>query len=56
MTNKVSFFSLDVCWLRLDFETFAIQGPPDALETTGGVCVDTFTVTVSINNFIKNGG
>jgi len=38
---------LDICWLRLDFETFAILGPSNSEEIGGGACVDTFTITVS---------
>ena len=35
--------------LRLDFEQFTTLGPADTVETNGGACVDTFTVTVSYN-------
>ena len=47
---------LDVCKLRLDFESFTIQGTGATTEITtanaattdsGGVCIDTFAVTVS---------
>ena len=38
---------LDVCSLRLDFEMFSIRGPAGTVEAGGGVCDDTFTVTVS---------
>ncbi|XP_059097095.1 uncharacterized protein LOC131891508 isoform X2 [Tigriopus californicus] len=37
--------SSDVCFLRLDLESFVIMGPADTMETEGGVCVDTFTAT-----------
>ena len=38
---------LDVCYLRLDFESFTLLGPSDTTETLGGVCArDTFKVTV----------
>lgn len=37
----------DICWLRLDFEQFTTLGPADTVETTGGACIDTFTVTVN---------
>ncbi len=39
---------LDVCDLRLDFETFSTVGLGDTLETAGtaGMCTDTFIVTV----------
>ena len=33
--------------LRLDFEQFTTLGPADTVETNGGACVDSFTVTVS---------
>lgn len=36
----------DICFLRLDFETFNIRGPADSEETDGGVCMDTLTITV----------
>ena len=41
----------DVCWLRLDFDTFNILGPVDTVEGTatipqGDECRDTFTATV----------
>ena len=39
--------SQDICWLRLDFETFQTLGPSDTIETTGGACADTLTITVS---------
>merc|ERR1712050_19921 len=48
-TNSLSYTiqkcSEDICWLRLDFEQFTTQGPADTVETNGGACVDTFTVT-----------
>ena len=37
-----------VCWLRLDFDTFSLLGTGATTETEGGVCQDTFTVTVSL--------
>ena len=41
-------FISDVCYLRLDFESFTLLGPADAVETGGGACTrDTFKVTVS---------
>ena len=40
------FFS-EICFLRLDFETFTIVGPTLTTEATGAVCTDTFKVTVS---------
>ncbi len=44
------FFSLDICWLRLDFESFTILGTGLTTESNGGFCTDTFKVTVSITN------
>ena len=50
----------DVCWLRLDFESFTLLGPTDSLvnfpagvvgataEFLGGMCADAFKVVVSI--------
>jgi hypothetical protein len=42
----------DICWLRLDFETFSIVGPTTTSEvdapTAGGNCPDQFKVTVEI--------
>ncbi len=43
-------FSLyvDVCSIRLDFETFTLLGASaDTEEAAGGACTDTFQVTVS---------
>ena len=37
----------DICWFRLDFETFTTLGPADTQETSGGKCVDTLTITVT---------
>ncbi len=37
----------DVCWLRLDFESFQILGPATTTEPSGGSCPDTFTATVT---------
>ena len=42
------FLQLDVCWLRLDFETFQILGPSSTTEPAGATsCPDTFIVTVN---------
>ena len=38
----------DICWFRLDFETFTTVGPSTTLETGGGECVDKLTFTVNI--------
>ena len=50
-------FLLDICWLRLDFETFTNQGPALTEEASlvapiGEVstCTDTFTVTSSTSS------
>ncbi len=43
----------DVCFLRLDFETFTTQGPAVTTEIAGGACPDTFAITV-INYLICN--
>ena len=37
----------DVCFFRMDFEQFTLKGPADSIETNGGVCTDTMTVTVN---------
>ena len=35
----------DICWLRLDFETFFISGPRGSDELDGGLCsIDAFNV------------
>ena len=37
----------EVCYLRLDFESFNLLGPSDSVETDGGACSrDSFKVTV----------
>jgi len=56
-TNSISYTinkcSDDICWLRLDFETFNIIGPAlteeaDAVQpASASECTDTFTVTTS---------
>jgi len=39
-------FFPDVCFVRLDFDTFTIQGPAATNEPTNGHnCVDSFVVT-----------
>jgi hypothetical protein len=43
---KVSKVASNICFLRLDFETFTITGPADSKETGGGACsTDTFKIT-----------
>jgi hypothetical protein len=44
------FFSSDVCYLRLDFETFTTVGPTLTTEASGGLCTDSFKVTVTNNS------
>ena len=40
-------FLLDVCYLRLDFEIFTIEGPTTtSTEIGGGICTDSFSVSV----------
>ena len=46
--NFITFFITDVCWLRLDFESFTLQGVADTQELNGGVCLDSFSVSVCI--------
>ncbi len=38
----------DVCFLRLDFETFTLQGAGATNAVDEGTCLDTFMVTVSL--------
>ena len=45
-------FPIDICFLRLDFETFTINGPVDSQEVNGGACTDTFKITVSYSLFL----
>eukprot|EP00095_Tigriopus_kingsejongensis_P012199 maker-scaffold1149_size94623-snap-gene-0.17 protein:Tk12199 transcript:maker-scaffold1149_size94623-snap-gene-0.17-mRNA-1 annotation:"hypothetical protein EAG_02482" len=49
VTYKIQKSAPDVCQLRLDFESFTLRGTGNALEgdgvaSTGGICLDTFTV------------
>ena len=44
--NESSLFS-DVCYLRLDFDTFTILGTGGTTESNGGECQDMFAITVS---------
>ncbi len=37
---------VDVCFLRLDFEAFVLQGVGGTDTINEGVCVDTFMITV----------
>jgi len=54
VTYTIQKCSNDVCWLRLDFEQFSNLGPADTVETTGGACQDSFSVTVSTGQSIPN--
>ena len=49
------FFVADVCFLRLDFEEFSIRGTGGTAQTNEGVCLDTFTVTVSLYGIFDTG-
>ena len=40
-----SFFLVDVCAVRLDFDSFTTMGPSATTEDTGGACTDSFVVT-----------
>lgn len=50
-SKKYLILFADICWLRLDFETFSIVGPTTTTEVTtttaGGNCPDQFRVTVT---------
>ena len=48
--NESSLFS-DVCYLRLDFDTFTILGTGGTTESNGGECQDMFAITVSAIQF-----
>merc|ERR1712156_14566 len=54
ITYTVNKCSDDICWLRLDFETFTMEGPTatdEGATTAGtGACKDTFTVTSSTSS------
>jgi len=47
LSYTVNKCSNDVCWLRLDFEQFTTAGPSLTTEVSGGVCIDSFSVTVN---------
>ena len=54
-------FFIDICQLRLDFETFTLEGPSTTSEGPVGpapatpsdctTCTDSFTVTVSLKTY-----
>jgi len=53
LSYKVSKIASNICYLRLDFETFTIIGPADAAEVMGGKCAsDTFKITNPTMEFI----
>ena len=41
-----------ICDIRLDFDTFTLNGPSDTSETDGGKCQDSLTITTV--NIIKS--
>ena len=45
--NSVLCSPLDVCMLRLDFETFSLDGTGGSNGLLEGTCLDQFTATVS---------
>ena len=53
--NLICILFLDVCYLRLDFEIFTIEGPKTgSTEVGGGECQDSFSVSVRLQlEFIK---
>jgi len=46
-TYTISKCNNDVCFLRLDFETFTTQGPTLTTEANGGQCLDQLAITTS---------
>jgi|688.fasta_scaffold1256250_1 hypothetical protein len=50
-TNISIIFFPDVCYLRLDFETFTTIAPTVSTEATPSSCPDTFKITVSFDTF-----
>ena len=43
----IGFAKIDVCAVRLDFESFTTQGPSATTETNGGECTDSFVGSVN---------
>ena len=42
-----------ICDIRLDFDTFTLNGPSDTSETDGGKCQDSLTITtVNIKSIV----
>ena len=44
-------WKIAICDIRLDFDTFTLNGPSDTSETDGGKCQDSLTITTV--NIIK---
>merc|ERR1719150_1174301 len=44
--------SNNICWLRLDFEQNTIEAPSVTTEASGGLCVDSMTVTTNTGQVI----
>ena len=54
--TKNNFVFSDICYLRLDFETFTIIGTADIAETDGGGCTkDAFKITVVTQSHLYQG-
>ena len=53
---QILWLFLDVCYLRLDFEIFTIEGPTTtSTEIGGGICTDSFSVSVRLQlEFIQS--
>ncbi len=55
-TNALSYTvnkcTCEVCYFRLDFETFSTMGTGDTEETNGGDCTDQFTITTNTGQAI----
>jgi hypothetical protein len=48
VTYTINKCSPNVCWIRLDFASFSINGPSSSFEATGGKCdTDTLTITTT---------
>lgn len=54
ITYTINKCTADVCWLRLDFESFSILGPTVSTETQGGLCPDSFKVTTNTGQPVPN--
>jgi len=51
VSHTINKCSDDICWLRLDFESFTLLGTGNTVETDGttggGLCLDSFTVSTN---------